>query len=227
MVQAQRATAPPELERERPIEMTYEEFLALDEGLHAEWVNGKVTIFMSAGTRHQRMVTFLLTFAGSYARRLDLGEVFTAPYEMRLEAVPSSREPDLLFIAKHHRNRISDRRLVGPADLVVELISEWSVARDRSDKFDEYEEAGVSEYLIIDTRPGRERFDAYQLAPTGKYRTVLPDADGRYRSSALPGFWFRPDWFLEDPLPDPFDLLLDLLAEVAPETLQRRPKGPA
>jgi len=227
MAQAQQTSARPELERERPIEMSYEDYLTLDEGLHAEWVRGDVTIFMSAETAHQRIVAFLFPLMAFYARRLDLGEVYSAPYEMRLEAVDSSREPDILFVSRDHLDRISKKRLDGPADLAIELVSEWSVARDRSDKFDEYEEAGVPEYLIIDTRPGRERFDAYQLAPTGKYRTVLPDADGRYHSSALPGFWLKPEWLWRDPLPDPLEILFEIMDDVAPEAMRRRPSGSA
>ncbi len=64
---------------------------------------------------------------------------------MKLSPEGSAREPDLLFAAEAHRARITPRRIQGPADLVVEVISPESAARDRSEKFDEYQQAGVRE----------------------------------------------------------------------------------
>ena len=105
-----------------------------------------------------------------------------------------AREPDLIFIAREHLDRLSQERLSGPADLVVEVISDDSVARDRADKFYEYQEAGVREYWILDSRPGRERTDFYVLDEKGRYRPVPPESDGRYHSTVLPGFWLYVDW---------------------------------
>ena len=41
----------------------------------------------------------------------------------------------------------------GAPDLIIEVISDDSVGRDRAEKFEEYEEAGVREYWIIDLAP--------------------------------------------------------------------------
>jgi hypothetical protein len=74
------------------------------------------------------------------------------------------------------------------------VICDDSVARDRADKFYEYQEAGVREYWILDSRPGRERADFYVLDERGRYRPVPVDPDGRYHSTLLPGFWLQVDW---------------------------------
>ncbi len=202
---------------ERRLKMTYDEFLAwADEDVHAEWVDGEVTVFVPPSIRHQRLVSLLHYLLGLYADLRNLGEVLVAPVEMRLEPPGSSREPDLLFVAKANASRLSAARLDGPADLVVELVSDSSVARDRADKFYEYQEAGVGEYWVIDPRPGKERVDLYALTPEGRYQAILPDADGRYHSVALPGFWMRAEWLWQDPLPKP----LVLLQEIAAETMR-------
>jgi Uma2 family endonuclease len=202
---------------ERRLIMTYDEFLErVGDDNHAEWVNGEVTIFMPPRTIHQRLVFWLSTLLALYARHFDLGEIIVAPFEMRLWPGRSSREPDILFIAREHEERLTPERLEGPADLVVEFVSESSVLRDRDDKFYEYQEAGIQEYWIVDPRPGKQRADFYRLGDDGKYQTVLPDAHGRYHTIVLPGFWLDPGWLWQEPLSQP----LMLLALIAPQILR-------
>jgi Uma2 family endonuclease len=105
---------------------------------------------------------------------------------------------------------LTNERLNGPADLAVEIISEESASRDRTDKFYEYEAAGVPEYWIIDPRPGKQRVDLYTRREDGHYLAILPDTDAWYHSRVLPGFRLRAEWFWQQPLPEP----LSTLAEV-------------
>ena len=53
-----------------------------------------------------------------------------APFEMRATPEDHAREPDLLFVAREHVNRLTEARLTGPADLVMEVSSDHSVAQD-------------------------------------------------------------------------------------------------
>jgi Uma2 family endonuclease len=152
-----------------------------------------------------------------FVRAFNRGTVLTAPVEMRATPDGPAREPDILFVALDHLDRLTEQRLAGPADLVVEVISTESVGRDRAEKFYEYEEAGIPEYILLDPRPGKERVDLYRLTEEGRYLAVLPDSEGRYHSTVLPGFWFHPSWFWQEPAPDP----LLLLAEMAPAALQQ------
>jgi Uma2 family endonuclease len=135
-----------------------------------------------------------------------------------MRAIPDgpAREPDLLFIAQEHLDRCTETRVSGPADLIVEVVSDDSVSRDRSDKFYEYQAAGVREYWIIDPRPGYERADFYVLDTRGRYQPVPIAPDGRYHSTVLAGFWFEVEWVLSATLPD----VLQALAQVVgPEQL--------
>ncbi|MBI4674905.1 MAG: Uma2 family endonuclease [Chloroflexi bacterium] len=195
-------------EHEIKFPMTQAEFLAWeDEDIHAEWVNGEVIIFMPATARHQLIASFLNVLLGMYVRLLELGQVLAAPYSMRARPDGSVREPDLLFIATEHYGRIQRMFLDGPADLVIEIISPTSTARDRADKFYEYEEAGVPEYLIVDSRPGKGRIDFYTLDEKGSYQPIVADAQGRYHSRVIKGFWFRQEWLFQDEMPDPLTAL--------------------
>jgi Uma2 family endonuclease len=130
---------------------------------------------------------------GLFVEIYDLGRVQIAPFEVRLPQ-GNSREPDLIFLHKDHLDRLTPERIIGAPDLLVEVVSTESAHRDRVDKFDEYEAAGVREYWILDNRPGRNRAHFYQLDAQGRYRQVLVEADGIYRSPVIPGFWLNVDW---------------------------------
>ncbi len=200
---------------ERRFPMSYDDFLAWADEVHAEWVDGAVTVFMPPNIRHQFIANFFQALLTLFANTFDLGDVLGAPVEMRAQPDGSAREPDILFVAAAHRDRLTAQRLAGPADLVVEIVSNESASRDRSDKFYEYEAAGITEYLLIDPRPLKERVDFYRLTENRKYLAVLPDGAGRYHSAVLPGFWFDPAWFWATPISNP----LLTLAEIAPEAL--------
>ncbi|HLJ81395.1 MAG TPA: Uma2 family endonuclease [Ktedonobacterales bacterium] len=190
----------------RPM-MTYEEFLDwLDEDTLAEWVDGKVIMASPASTRHQRIATFLLRVLSSFVELHDLGEVFAPPFQMKLERTRSGREPDVLYVASAHMDRVKATYLDGPADIVVEVISPESIGRDRGDKFYEYQKAGIPEYWLID--PETERAEFYQLNTKGAYQLIEPDAEGIYHSRILPRFWLRVAWLWEDRLPSVDDTML-------------------
>lgn len=205
------------LSHEQYVTMSYDDFLAcVDEDIHAEWVDGQGVVFMPPSTIHQEIVGFLHILLGLYVRLFDLGRLLVAPFEMRAQPGGPAREPDLLFVARDHLAYLTPERLDGAADLVIEVISDSSVARDRVDKFYEYQAAGVREFWIIDPRPGKERVDLYWMTPAGRYQAIVPDADGRYNSVVLSGFWLRTEWLWQEPRPDP----LMILAEVAPQALR-------
>lgn len=202
---------------EEHLEMTYEEFLTwANEDTHAEWVDGEVIVFMPTVIRHQRLVVFLTTLLELYSRLRDLGEVLVAPTEMRLAMVRSAREPDILFVLREHLDRVAERRIDGPADLVIEIVSDDSVTRDRREKLLEYQRAGVPEYWIVDARDGQRRFEPFTLTDRGVFRLMGPDTDGRVHSRILPGFWIDPAWLWQDPLPSP----LRVIRQIVPNLLQ-------
>ena len=110
-----------------------------------------------------------------------------------------------------HLGRFTPEGMEGVPDLVVEVVSEDSVARDRRDKWAEYAAVGIPEYWTVDGREGRHRVTFYELQPDGVYAEIAPDADGRVHSRVLTSFWLDPAWLAEDPLPAP-DWVLDQIA---------------
>jgi Uma2 family endonuclease len=214
---AQTTTLPP-LVRGQWIPMTSEEFDAwVPEGMQAEWVDGKGMIFVSTSTLHGRLSDYLADLLRRYVLLFDLGEVYTAPVELRLPPRGERREPDVFVVLTPDLGRVRRMWVDGPAALVVEFVSEHSVREDRVVKLQAYAAAGVREYLIVDAREERVGVDFYRLNAVGACERIEPDAEGRYHSEVLPGFWLDPAWLRQDPLP----VVEDLLLEIAPEAYER------
>ncbi|MCS7310843.1 MAG: Uma2 family endonuclease [Armatimonadetes bacterium] len=184
--------------------VSVEEFYQqLDEDTHAEWARGEVVPMSPVSGEHQDNSEFLLVLLSTFIRYHQLGEVRYEPFQMRL--ANSSRSPDILFVSHANLQRLKETYLDGAADLVVEVISPESRARDRGEKFYEYEEAGVREYWLID--PERKQAEFYQLGSDGVYRTVLSGSSGEYRSAVLEGLWLRVEWLWQKPKPTIVEVL--------------------
>ena len=182
-----------------PPRMTYEEFLEWGDGIRAEWVDGEVIVMSPASNPHQSLMAFLGALLLHFVEAKQLGRIFLPPFQMKLSTRPSGREPDLLFIAKGKLSNLKQNYLDGPADLVVEIVSPDSQARDRGDKFYEYEEAGILEYWILDQT--RKRAEFYHLGDDGTFKLIDSDENGVYRSRTLDGLGLKVDWLWQEPLP--------------------------
>jgi Uma2 family endonuclease len=176
--------------------MTYEEFLDwADEDTLAEWVDGEVIMASPANKEHQDIAGFLAAILRFYVEENQLGVILIAPFQMKLAL--SGREPDVLFVAAAHQQRLKKTYLDGPADVAVEIISPESAGRDRGDKYFEYEKAGIPEYWLID--PLSRRAEFYHLNAQGTYQLAPIAPDGIYRSVMIPGFWLRIGWLWKLP----------------------------
>jgi Uma2 family endonuclease len=183
-----------------PGKMTYEAFLAwADEDTRAEWVDGEVVLLSPSSNRHQMLVVFLVSLFQHFVEAHRLGTVLTAPFQMKTGPDLPGREPDILFIAREHLDRLKNVYLDGPADLVVEIISPDSRGRDRGEKFYEYEQGGVREYWLLDYL--RRQAEFYQRGADGIFRLVPVGEDGIYGSAVLEGLWLKVDWLWQEPLP--------------------------
>jgi Uma2 family endonuclease len=190
--------------------ITFGAFLAwATDDTWAEWVDGEILLMAPASADHQRVRDFLLVLFRLFVEARQLGEVFSAPFLMRLSTRPSGREPDLLFVATEHLGQVQPTYLDGPADVVVEIVSPESDDRDRGTKFLEYEGAGIPEYWLID--PLRQEAWFFQLGADARYHPGPLTADGTYHSSALSGFWLRVSWLWQRPLPPLADVTRQLI----------------
>ena len=187
--------------------ISYEEFLELcDEDTFAEWVNGEIIMTLPVSRTHQKILKFLEHIIDTYVAFHNLGEMLQERFQMKLPF--SGREPDIIFVHSRHLDRLRETYLEGPADMVTEIISKESISRDRGDKFIEYESAGVTEYWLID--PIRKQAEFYRIGDDKCYHPVALDADGKYHSEVIQGFWLKPSWLWQDPLPPVWEIRKEL-----------------
>ncbi len=130
--------------------LTFEEFRQLpNDGKRYELVRGEVHVTPAPATRHQAVVQNLSVNLGSYVIKNRLGEVWTAPLDVRLGR-ETALQPDLIFISNARAGIIQEDWIAGAPDLVVEVLSPSTRAFDRGIKLPVYAEAGVPEFWIID-----------------------------------------------------------------------------
>ena len=134
---------------------TYADYLSWQFTELVELLRGKVMRRMSGPTdRHQAIVGDLYLAFGNHLRRQRC-QIRMAPYDVRLpkrgttadDAIYTVVQPDVCVICDP--SKIESRGCLGAPDLIIEVVSRRTAARDWKDKFDLYEEAGVGEYWIV------------------------------------------------------------------------------
>ncbi|NOZ05810.1 MAG: Uma2 family endonuclease [Chloroflexi bacterium] len=189
--------------------ISYEEFFDwAPESRIAEWVDGEIIMPSPPRFGHQDISDFLTAVMRIYTQVFDLGQVISAPFQVKPGPGFPGREPDILFVAAPHRLDESTARLERPPEVAVEIISRESVRRDRGEKYLEYADAGVHEYWLIDGR--REVAEFYRLDDTRHYKTVFAEREGVYHSEAISGFALQVDWLWQVPRPRPELAVLEM-----------------
>jgi Uma2 family endonuclease len=111
--------------------------------------------------------------------------VFVAPISVHL-AWDSVVEPDVVFVAAARTELIRPEGIFGAPDLVVEVLSPSTAARDRGVKMRLYERNGVGEYWIADAQA--RRIERWGLTDTGLVLAHQFGMGETVESPALPGF---------------------------------------
>jgi Uma2 family endonuclease len=150
---------------------TYDEFARLpNDGNRYEVIGGELFVTPSPTRLHQRIVTNIGFELEGFTRAHDLGEVYVGPYDVLFDE-GDYLAPDVIFV-RHERTHILRKRgAEGPPDLVVEVLSEKTAARDRKLKRERYAHFGVPEYWIVD--PVARRIEIHRTTDDKARRTEL------------------------------------------------------
>ena len=148
-----------------------------------ELTDGYLEILPMPSRGHQRILAFLFSAFRAFLRPAG-GEVLFAPLRLRIRQ-GKFREPDLLVVRDARDARSGDRFWTG-ADAVVEVVSPDSPERDLVHKRDDYAEAAIPEYWIVD--PQTETITVLVLGDAGYVTRGVYGRNVQASSLALPGF---------------------------------------
>lgn len=115
-----------------------------------ELMRGDVKTSLMAGptVEHQKIVGRLFSSFDSFIiKNKGKCNAFVSPLDVELDS-RNVYQPDVFIVCDS--DKISDKRIYGAPDLVVEVLSESNKKHDLTDKYAEYISSGVREYWIVD-----------------------------------------------------------------------------
>ncbi len=173
--------------KERPKKevWTYEDYLRLADDRRYELINGRLYEMPAPTPWHQDISRNLEFLMWNFVRDKKLGKVYDAP----IDVVLGDRyvlQPDIIFISKERLGIIGEKAIMGPPDLVVEIISPATVRRDTVVKKEIYERFGVREYWIVYS--DERAIEVWVLSDEGKYELFsVAEGEGKVKSKVLEG----------------------------------------
>lgn len=174
--------------------LTFEEFLAWDDGSSRafELLDGFPVPLSEPNANHEDLIERLCAYLETHCQENDPPYVSRQSKQVRLKTAPGdkekSRKADIVIFAKEEWRRMktsssSAAAYVPPLGVIEVVSNNWK--DDYLTKLAEYEDLGVSEYIIVDYAAfGGIRFIGSPKQPT---ITIYQLENGEY----LPGKVFR------------------------------------
>ncbi len=158
---------------------TYEDYARLPQpsearGARFEVVDGELYVTPGPSRRHQAIVTRLTALLYRFVEENGLGEVLVSPFDV-IFAEGDYVEPDIVFVRTDRLEILTERGAEGAPDLLVEVLSPSTSARDLGLKLDRYRLFGVAEYWVID--PDERAVLVWRLAEGASEPLALGPAD--------------------------------------------------
>jgi Uma2 family endonuclease len=122
------------------MKLTYDDFVLFpDDGKRHELIDGEHYVTPSPNTKHQRVSMRLTLMIGGWLEEHPVGLLFYAPYDVVLSLFDVV-EPDLLYLSNERAAEVmTTLHLQGAPELVVEIGSPGTRARDETIKRRLYE----------------------------------------------------------------------------------------
>ena len=154
-------------EKKKDGEYTLDDYYALPDERKVELIDGTFYDMSAPAVIHQKILGELYILFRECADAHDgQCEVFLSPCDVRLDMDNKTMvQPDLLVIC--HDYDLDAKRFEGAPDLVLEILSPSTRAKDMLLKLYKYQNAGVREYWIVD--PDHERVLVYDFGTDSFY----------------------------------------------------------
>ena len=108
-------------------------------------------------------------------------DVYAAPFDVRLADYAEASDEDIFTVVQPDivvvcdKLKLDERGCVGAPDLIIEILSPYTAAKDMKTKRDLYEQHGVKEYWLV--HPIDKTFMVYCLNEVKQYAKAEIYAD--------------------------------------------------
>jgi Uma2 family endonuclease len=154
---------------------TFADYLTWKFEEKVEIIKGKLFKMAMPTEKHQRISGNLHGLLWSYLRGKKC-KVYHPPFDVRLEKPPHQRkitdksiytvvQPDITVVCD--MEKVDTKGCMGAPDMIIEILSPSTGAKDLKDKKEVYEFSGVKEYWIVS--PEDETLTVFLLNEQGKY----------------------------------------------------------
>jgi Uma2 family endonuclease len=141
--------------------LTYEHYVCFpDDGQRHEIVDGDHYVNPAPNLRHQTISRRLQHQLYSQIELEDLGCVFYSPVDVQLTEFDIV-QPDLVVVLKDCEQILTQTKIDGAPNLIIEILSQRTARYDRTLKKKLYQRAGVPEYWIVD--PDEQTIEQFVL----------------------------------------------------------------
>jgi Uma2 family endonuclease len=171
-----------------------------------DYLAGRIEVDMSPEDLHTHGIlkTEIVMVVARRVKELRLGEIYSDRGRVSNVQADLSVEPDVVVVSNEALNagrvrlvpRVSGREdryleMEGSPELVVEIVSDSSVAKDTQRLPQAYFAAGVAEFWLVDARGADLFFRIHRRGQTA-YEPADSDPQG-YQHSAVLAAWYRLD----------------------------------
>ena len=154
---------------------TYADYLTWQVRERLELIKGHIFKMSPAPMRyHQELSGALYREFSSYLKKKPC-KVFSAPFDVRLPKTKDGKRDDQIYtvvqpdiVVVCDRAKLDRKGCLGAPDLIAEILSPSTAAKDVKDKFELYEASGVREYWIV--HPEESLLEIFWLDESLKYR---------------------------------------------------------
>jgi Uma2 family endonuclease len=182
---------------------TYADYLLWQFQERVELIKGYIRQMAAPSMRHQR-ISNKIQREISWFLKNSACDVFSAPFDVRLplpphriksDKVDTVVQPDICVICD--RSKLDERGCIGAPDLIVEILSPGNSRKEMREKYDLYQEAGVTEYWVV--FPSEQVLQRYILNEQNIYQAQRPDVAGDLVGiTFLPGFELKVEEIFEE-----------------------------
>ena len=167
------------------IKFTYQDYINTPDDKRYELIDGELILAPAPRRDHQTVDTRLGWRLARFVEENALGVTYSAPRDVVFSDT-NIVQPDLMFISNERMHIDTEAEVWGGPDLIVEILSPSTAARDRTVKQSLYARNGVKEYWLIDA--DERTIEVLLLGDQGLEPVATYGEGDTLVSPTLPGF---------------------------------------